>query len=107
MKEIKGFEHYSIDRNGNIWNNKFSKPRLLSPYKVALGYMEVQLWKDNKRYRHRVHRLLAEAYIDNKENFSLVRHLNDVKDDNRLENLAWGNHSMNSQDYYRNKRRTK
>lgn len=34
----------------------------------------------------------------------MVRHLNDIPDDNRLENLAWGNKSENAYDAVKNGR---
>lgn len=51
---------------------------------------------------HLVHRLMAEHFLGIPENTPIVRHLNDVKDDNRLENLAWGTHSDNLHDAVRN-----
>ena len=37
-----------------------------------------------------IHRLIAQTFLPNPDNLPLVRHLNDIKDDNRVENLAWG-----------------
>jgi helix-turn-helix resolvase-like protein len=49
-----------------------------------------------------LHRMLAECYIPNPNNHRLVRHLNDVSDDNRLSNLAWGEDIDNVRDAFKN-----
>lgn len=45
---------------------------------------------------------MAELFILNPNNKPFVRHLNDIKDDNRLENLAWGDNPTNVQEGYDN-----
>lgn len=49
-----------------------------------------------------VHRILAETFLDKPKGSYLVRHLNDKRDDNRLENLKWGTSQENWVDRKRN-----
>ena len=49
-----------------------------------------------KSYRKRVHRLVAEAFIDNPNNYDCIDHINGVRDDNRVENLRWCTVKMNA-----------
>lgn len=66
------------------------------------GYVVVGLTRNDNKTLCKLHRLLALAFIPNPDNHPIVRHLNDVKDDNRLENLAWGTHLDNTEDRRRN-----
>lgn len=45
----------------------------------------------------RVHRLVAEAFIPNPNNYTIVGHKNNNKSDNRVENLYWTTNSENTQ----------
>lgn len=55
------------------------------------GYLSVVLW-DKVEERHKtakVHRLVAEAFIDHADALLVVNHKNGDKHDNRVENLEW------------------
>ena len=69
------------------------------------GYKRVNLMtKDGKIRTYNIHVMKAKAFIfgPNPLGANVVRHLNDVKIDNRLENLAFGTLSDNSLDCIRN-----
>lgn len=68
------------------------------------GYLMVGLNKAGKCFFYYLHRIVAETFLANPEGYPVVRHLNDQKTDNVLENLAWGTHSDNREDAKRNKR---
>ena len=69
------------------------------------GYKRVELRTiDGKQKKYRIHILKAKAFIysPNPLGYNVVRHLNDIKTDNRLENLAFGTQSDNVKDCIRN-----
>lgn len=85
-KAIKGFEDYLVTDTGRVYSLKSGKYLKLHVDKD--GYLRVGLYRQ-KRYLKGVHRLVAEAFIENLENKPTVDHINRNKTDNRPENLRW------------------
>jgi hypothetical protein len=83
---------------------KLKKRRVLKPSKNGDGYVMYHFTKDRKPYIIKLHQLMARTFIPNPNNLPCVRHLNDNRDDNGLDNLAWGTDKDNSQDAVRNGR---
>lgn len=97
-KDIKGFEgHYMVSNLGRIktLNYKRKKTEKILTTTINNGYPFIVLWNKDKGYGKKVHRLVAEAFIPNPENKPCVDHINTIRDDNRVENLRWCNHSEN------------
>jgi hypothetical protein len=69
----------------------------------ANGYPRVNLSRGGPQQLHYVHTLMLEAFVGPRPFAGANgRHLNDVKTDNRMENLAWGTPSENNYDRVRN-----
>ena len=101
--DIPGFPSYQVSRNGLVRSLHRGYPIVLKPWRGEYGHLFVQLFdRDGNGKKVLVHRLMAEAFMDNPHGYPIVRHLNDVHDDNRLENLAWGTSRDNSADMVRN-----
>lgn len=86
----------------NIDTNREIRPRI-----GRHGYPSIKLRTiEGKTKIYKMHILKAKAFIygPNPLDATLVRHLNDVKTDNRLENLAFGTRSNNAQDAIKNSR---
>ena len=81
---------YIIYSDGRIWSVK--RKMFLKPSIHHTGYTRICI--DKKDYR--IHRLVAEAFIPNPNNFTDVNHINEIKSDNRVENLEWCTHRHNS-----------
>lgn len=76
--------------------------QILNPSSRHAGHLVVTLRDSPRHLSEYVHRLVAQEFIPNPENHPLVRHLDDNPKDNRVENLAWGTYSDNTQDKLRN-----
>lgn len=102
-RDVIGYEgYYQISEYGDIKNtktNKIRKTRASSKH----GYIEIDLYKDASCSWKRVHRLVAEAFIPNPENLSVVMHLDNNKTNNHYTNLKWGTISENTKQAFDDK----
>lgn len=62
------------------------------------GHKAIKVHKINRNEQQYAHRLIAKAFIDNPNNYPIVRHLNDDPSNNDIENLAWGTQKDNHDD---------
>jgi len=92
-KEIIGFKKYLVSNLGRIKKvDSFILKQNLSSDK----YCFIALNNDKGvRKTLRVHRLVAMAFCEYKKGCE-VNHINNVKTDNRVENLEWVTHKINS-----------
>lgn len=92
-KDIKGFDGlYQISNLGNVKSlkRKYRKNEIfIKKYENKNGYIFVVLSKNNISKNFLVHRLVAKAFIPNPNNYIEINHKNEIKDDNRVENLEW------------------
>ena len=106
--DIKGYEGlYQISTFGNIKSlsrpvkhsnggTKIIRERLLkTKVNSTTGYREVGLSRDGKQKYHLVHKLIAEAFIDNPHRLPVVNHIDGCKTNNDVSNLEWTTYSEN------------
>lgn len=91
---IKEFPKYEINKEGDIRNKSTLKS--LSQNLGTKGYYQVNIGNTCRK----VHRLLAETFIENVNNLETVNHIDGNKVNNSLSNLEW----MSRQDNVRHSR---
>lgn len=95
-KDIPGYERlYQVSTKGNVRSYHKAGNRILKQH-ISKGYCYATLIDDNRRKMVLVHRLVAQAFIENTENKPDVNHKDGNKTNNNVENLEWVTKSENS-----------
>lgn len=106
-KDIKGYEGlYQISNLGNVKSlsrkvkhymggEKKCNEKILSPDINHHGYCRVTLFNKNKRRRIAVHRLVAEAFVENPNGYPEINHKDENPLNNMCSNLEWCSKSYN------------
>ena len=88
-KDIEGFKGYKVSNKGNVKSFKRSNGKLLKVSDDGNGYLILKLYKDNKGHTRKVHKLVAIAFLGHVPSGMdlIVHHINNIKTDNRVDNL--------------------
>lgn len=79
-----------LTKGGNVRSYSIVKERILKQDTSVKGYHTVHVPMIDGKTRHlRVHRLVAEAFIPNPNNFPQVNHIDGNKGNNQVNNLEW------------------
>jgi hypothetical protein len=105
-RNVVGFEGlYQISNKGRVKRvphtvmRNDNKPytfteMILNPH-TARGYKQAILTRDKKKYSVMVHRMVAQAFIDNPQGKPQVNHIDGNKQNNDVSNLEWVTASEN------------
>ena len=83
-KNAPGFPGYQVSNAGRVCSNG----RILRVDNVK-GYDRVRLYRDKHVVRMFLHRFVALAFVPNPGGLPQINHKNEIKTDNRAENLEW------------------
>jgi len=76
-----------IERNDG--NTRVTEDRIILPFLTKCGYHQIVLCKDGVRKKHLIHRLVANAFIENPDKLPIINHKDENKLNNRVDNLEW------------------
>ena len=94
-KDVSGFRgRYSVTKDGRVWSNVSNK--FLVNNAGTKGYMRVCMYLDGKNYVKKIHRLVAETFIENPQEKVQVNHIDGDKNNNNINNLEWCTNTENN-----------
>lgn len=103
FKNVKGYEgFYKVSNLGKVRSTSYKGTRILKPSKTKNGYLNVVFCVNQVKVHKLVHRLVAEAFLDNPGNLEQVNHISGNKEDNSVENLEWCTQEYNNYHAYNN-----
>lgn len=95
-KVIKQYPDYLVDEEGNIYSLKWGREHKLIPWLDSKKrYYYVTISMNNKKYNVSVHRLVAETFLENPNNYTDVDHIDKNTYNNNVSNLRWCSHQQN------------
>ena len=90
---------YIVSNMGNVINKNTKNEIGVNP-----AYSGYRTCKIGKAYKM-AHNIVAETFIPNNNNYTMVHHKNGITYDNRVSNLEWVDAKLNNSDYYTKLRR--
>lgn len=111
-KDIKGYEGlYQVSDLGRVKSLKrevknkngfrIVKEKVLKPIINNKGYYVYGLRKNGKLEMKLLHRLIGEHFLENKNKFTCINHIDGNKLNNRIDNLEWCTYKHNIKEAFR------
>lgn len=98
--KVKGYDGYEVSNTGKVKSLRTNK--LMTPQKNNCGYLYVLLVGEDKKIRiNLIHRLVYDSFLGITEGFE-INHIDEDKENNRIDNLELITHSENLQKYREN-----
>lgn len=111
-RDVVGYEGlYKVSNKGNVkivdrydvrkdrWGNNIKyhvKSKIKKTCLNNKGYCMISLTKNNKTKTFLVHRLVAQMFVDNPNNYTEVNHIDENKENNECNNLQWCDRKYNN-----------
>lgn len=106
LRDVQGYDGmYKISNTGKVYSqkrvrriDKINNPSFvkeIKPRKDKFGYFYIGLYKDGVRKIFKVHRLVAEAFVDNPMGKKYINHIDENKSNNNSYNLEWVDFKQN------------
>lgn len=85
---------YLVSDEGQIFSVRSN--RVLKTQRQENGYYRIELNIDGNHKKVYIHRLVAEAFIPNPNNYPIINHKDENPANNRADNLEWCTYEYNS-----------
>ena len=99
-RDIAGYEgKYQVSNLGRVKSLNYKrtgKHKILKLLKGSDGYFYIGLCKNGIKKNNLVHRLIAQSFIENPDDFPEVNHRDENKQNNKVSNLEWCTHQYNN-----------
>ena len=92
LGRVKRLNKQIIRKNGRV---QTFKEKIMKPYDNQNGYLKINLHKNKRLYSIYIHKLVAEQFISNPNNYKEINHKDENKYNNIANNLEWCNHKYN------------
>ena len=107
-KKINYSDEYEISNFGRIrhlYENRYdintrkilkiSKIKYLKPL-IRDGYQRIRIYENRNKFKtYHIHRLVAEAFLPNPNNYPIINHKDFDRSNNNVNNLEWCDYSYN------------
>ena len=93
---IPHYKDYQVSNYGNVRHITNKKIHYYKLHKDTRGYIQVPIKKNKKMKMFLVHRLVAEAFIPNPNNYKEINHIDEDKTNNNVDNLQWCDRQYNN-----------
>lgn len=93
------FLNYYIHPNGQVYS--LLSKRFMKQHNDGNGYLIVKLRNNGMSKNYKVHKLVAEVYLENPNNLAQINHIDGNKLNNYLSNLEWVSASDNMKHAYK------
>ena len=86
-KKVNGFTKYEVSNTGKVRNVHTKELKAIRKSKT--GYSITDLKENGEKHTKYIHRLVAEAFVENAFSFPCVNHIDENKSNNHADNLEW------------------
>ena len=87
-RDVSGTDNYQVSDLGRVRRKNTGIICKCGIDKIS-GYAKCGMYENGVTITKCVHRMVAEAFLERKEEETQVHHINEDKSDNRAENLMW------------------
>jgi hypothetical protein len=101
-RDVPGISNLQASTGGRIRSIVWGRAKVVSVWPTAKGYLRVYLRREGRRRVFTVHRLICLTFIGPRPDGMQINHKNEVKADNRIENLEYVTPLANVRHSYKN-----